>query len=235
MLSDIELFYTEPSNISDNDLQLVADEFHHAVNVMRKRAGEELFVTDGVGNIYATEIKEINKNEILSIVNRKYSYTNPLENFTIWIPRLKNANRLEFALEKSVELGFTKFIIFESERTIGKGEKLNRWNKILLSAMKQSLRSYLPSVRYVKNINSISFDNQSIVFEQHATETFSAYLENIDKNKSTSLIFGPEGGFSENELRNFDGAAFVALGKNRLRSETAIITAASLLSSAITG
>ncbi len=233
LLSDIELFYTPPENIDNGNLVLTGEEYHHAINVMRKKVGEKLYITDGAGNIYITEIEKTEKRNVVARIAEKSTYPNKLQNFTLCIPRLKNPGRMEFALEKSVELGFTKFIVFESERTIAKGEKLKRWNKIVLSAMKQSLRSYLPKVEYIRDLSNVSKDFIKIVFNQNAEQPFASYLKSMEKGKNICLIFGPEGGFSEKEIKSFGNPVIVRLGNNRLRSETAVVTAASVLSNSI--
>ncbi len=230
LLSNIELYYASPENIDGNRIKLVDEEFRHAVKVMRNRTDDEIYVTDGIGNVYRTKILRVLTGELELATVEKTFYQNLLENFTLCIPRLKNPGRMEFALEKSVEFGFTKFIVFESERTVAKGEKIKRWEKILVAAMKQSLRSHLPEIKYESNLNNLDKNSTKIIFEQNAGVSFTQYLNSIDKNKKTYLLFGPEGGFSDRELDGFEKKVMVKLNKNRLRSETAIVSAASLLS-----
>ena len=75
-----------------------------------------------------------------------------MKNIFFCIPKLKYSDRFEFALEKCTELGITNFIIFDSERSIHKSDKKERWEKIVLSAMKQSLRSYLPNITVINSL-----------------------------------------------------------------------------------
>ncbi len=230
MLSNVDLYYAPPSCIDGNRIRVSGDEFRHAVKVMRYANGDIVFVTDGKGNIYKSGITNILNNEIeLETIEKTY-YPDTLKNFTVCVPRLKNPSRLEFALEKSVEFGFTKFIVFESERTVAKGEKLKRWRKILLSAMKQSLRSHLPEIKYESSLNNLEINITKIVFDQSAGLPFLKFLEKVDRGKKFYLLFGPEGGFSEREVENMENKVQVKLNLNRLRSETAIISAAALLS-----
>ncbi len=230
MLSNIDLYYASPKDVNGNRIKVIGDEFRHAIKVMRYKIDDKLYVTDGIGNIYKTKILHIFSNEIELETIEKTSYPNVLENFTVCIPRLKNPNRMEFALEKSVEFGFTNFIVFESERTVAKGEKIKRWEKILLSAMKQSLRSHLPEIKYESNLNKLNKNNTKIIFDQNSSMPFTKYLSSINTLKKSYLLFGPEGGFSEREVESFENKVLVKLNQNRLRSETAIISAASLLS-----
>lgn len=227
-LSDIELFYTAPENISDMRLVISGEESNHIIKVMRHTAGEILHVTDGKGNIYKGEITSISGNNVNVNISEQFKYENKLSNITFCIPKLKSADRFEFALEKSVEMGITNFIIFESSRCIAKGEKTERWNKILLAAMKQSLRSFLPEILQTTTLKKLTeLPGEKIVFNQNAEKLFKDLA--FDNKKNYYLIFGPEGGLSEAEIEMFPRENNFKLADNRLRSETAIIKAASLI------
>ncbi len=229
-LSDIELYFT--TEISDNSLVLTGDEHKHIKKVMRHLVGDTLYVTDGNGNYFETTIIQIsNKSVVANIVSRKKS-KNELKNIYFCFPRLKNSSRFEFELEKSIELGITNFIIFHSERTIPKGEKLERWNKIALAAMKQSLRTYLPKIEYVNTLKSIEqFDGKKIIFDQKSENNLVTFINEESKNiDRLFFIFGPEGGLSERELSSIEGSKVIRLTQNRLRAETAVVTAAAIIS-----
>ncbi len=230
-LSDIELYFS-PLKVENGFLKITGEECHHIKDVMRHNIGDEIFVTNGSGSIFKTRIEQINKKEIKAEVIEEKKYTNNFNKIIFCVPRLKSLDRFEFALEKCVELGITKFIVFESARTIAKGEKIERWQKILLAAMKQSLQAWLPEISYVKNYKQLfELDGIKIIFEQNSNQTFTDYL----KTKSTFaeannyFIFGPEGGLTEDESRIQNAECRVKLTDNRLRSETAIVTAASIL------
>lgn len=240
-LSDVELYYSSLPIVDENFL-LLDEECHHIQHVMRHKEGDSIYVTDGKGYIYNSTIERINKYNIECKIASKQKYNNKYANICFCIPRLKNADRFEFALEKCVELGITNFIVFESKRTIAKGEKLERWEKILLSAMKQALRAWLPKIYFVKYVTEImKMDGEKILFDQNAVEPFNSVFANRILNSQVStlkyFIFGPEGGFSNDEfevmsdeLRTKSAELYkVKLTSNRLRSETAIITAASVL------
>lgn len=232
ILSDVELFYSQ--KYFREKIILENDELHHAINVMRHKVDDIIYITDGKGNIAKSKIVSITKTELTAIEFEKYTYQNVLSNLTLCIPHIKKQDRLEFALEKSVELGYTKFIIYDSERAIAKGDKTNRWEKILLSAMKQSLRSWLPKVEYKKSLNEIiSLKGRKILFDQKANEKFSDLSKN-ELSFCNYLIFGPEGGFSEKEKKLVNDIEKYQLTYNRLRSETAIVVAASLISITLT-
>jgi len=226
-LSKIELYYSSEEHISDEIISLTGEEFKHAVKVMRNNLGDTLFITDGVGSIFKTEISSIEKDKVSARIIKTIKIENKFENIFFCIPKLKNSDRFKFALEKCVELGVTNFSIFESNRTIAKGTNIKRWEKIALAAMKQSLRAYLPKINLLKNLSDIAESKgEKIIFEQNAERKFQF---NFTMNKKYYFIFGPEGGLTEDELNLFDTDLIYSLSDNRLRSETAIVKAASLI------
>jgi len=229
-LSDVELYFSE--NVNGNTLEVSGEEFHHIKDVMRHKIGDEIFVTDGKGVIYKTEIERFEKKSLLARIISTTSYPNKFSTITFCIPRLRSTDRFEFALEKCVELGITNFIVFDSQRTVAKGEKLDRWQKILTAAMKQSLRSWLPTVKYCKSVKEIiELDGKKIFFGQNATDSLLNYFVSNHQPQITNhfFLFGPEGGFSNEELRVMSEEIKIKLTDNRLRSETAIVTAASII------
>ncbi len=241
-LSDVELYYTNKP-IVGNQIPIEGEECHHILNVMRHNSGDLVYVTDGKGTIYKSSITSIEKKRVSAEIIESTEYENKLAGICFCIPRLKSADRFEYALEKSVELGITNFIVFDSTRTVAKGEKIERWEKILIAAMKQSLRAWLPKVSYVKNFSEIfKLSGTKILFDQNAGQTLNSLMPILNSKFAISnyfFIFGPEGGFTEDELRLSAEAGIenselrISLAENRLRSETAIVTAASILSTTL--
>jgi 16S rRNA (uracil1498-N3)-methyltransferase len=227
-LSNIELYYSEPGNFSPDLAVISGDEFLHITKVMRHKIGDEVYVTNGLGKIYSTELISISKSEVRLRIKKEYNYENRFNNITFCIPKLKSHERFEFALEKGVELGVTNFIIYESIRAVAKGSKIERWKKITLSAMKQSLRSYLPVVDEIKSLNEIAeMDSEIILFEQYSAKNIKDLK--IKRDKKYTFVFGPEGGLDQKELDLVSNGQIYNLAENRLRSETAIINAVSIL------
>lgn len=232
-LSNIELYYS--TDVVDGYIQMSAEESRHISKVMRHSVGEELYVTDGKGSIYKTSIIEACSSTVTLRIIERIQYTNKFENVTFCLPRLKNNDRFEFALEKCIELGITNFIVFNSDRTIAKGEKLERWNKIAQAAMKQSLRSYLPKIQFIRSLDKLNeLDGKKYIFDQNAEVKLSDNLVNHSNflNEKKYFLFGPEGGLSDKEISNINNSELTSLAPNRLRSETAIVVTASLISSA---
>lgn len=224
----IELYYTPSEFISENFLLIKGDENKHIVNVMRHKINDELFITNGEGIIFKGIINSIKKDFTEVLINDKINFENKFQNIFFCIPLLKSSDRFEFALEKCTELGITNFIIFTSRHSIKKSANIKRLEKIVLAAMKQSLRSYLPKI-YIKNeLNEIlNLDGRKILLDQNAKKSF--YKFELNKNDSYYFIFGPEGDLDKNEKILFAEENIFKLTENRLRSETAIISTAVIL------
>lgn len=227
-LSDINLFYSE--SIEDNFIFLKGEEFRHAVKVLRKNSGDIIYVTNGKGKIFKTKIIKQTANiahlKILDIKEYKEDY--PYLKFVI--PLLRKNERLEFALEKLTELGITKIIVYRAERSIKISAKIKRWNKILTSATKQSLRAFIPELNFIESLSKLTVkpEEDIFIFEQKGEYHFPQFnLHSTDREKF--LIFGPEGGLTSEEIHLFPRSKLVRLTPNRLRAETAIIVAAVML------
>ena len=135
---------------------------------------------------------------------------------------------MEFAIEKCTELGVSNFIVFQAGRAISKGFNQKRIDKIVISAMKQSLSSWLPKVKYIGSLEEVNSSiGEKIIFDQNSTQYFNR--DALARGQNQYLIFGPEGGFTPEETSLFDDSIKYKLADNRLRTETAIIKAVSLL------
>lgn len=227
--SNIELYYSPSHLRHGKNLRIEGEELKHILRIMRHKRGDELYIADGEGCIYQTTITAVSYDFIETVIHREYKYENTKKNIYFCLPKLKSPDRLESALEKCTELGVTNFIIFESKRTVSRSNKKERWVKIVTAAMKQSLRSYLPAITIIDSLEEITeMDGKKLVFSQESDQTFNAGL--INSNENYYFIFGPEGDFTEDEKDIFDEKDFYNLGDHRLRSETAIIKCASIIS-----
>ena len=228
-LSNIELYFTNTENVTSNNIIVEGEECRHISKVMRHSSGEKLFITNGLGKIFQTKIISVGSDLINTVIEKIFEYENPLSNVFFCIPKIKSPDRFEFILEKCSELGVTNFVIYNAERAIALSERIERWNKVLLAAMKQSLRSYLPKIYIENSLKEIS-SNYGIkyVFEQESENKFSGLI-NLDNSQNIYFIFGPEGGLSKNEFSLFSKEEIYKIADNRLRTETAVIKCASLL------
>jgi 16S rRNA (uracil1498-N3)-methyltransferase len=231
-LSNIELYYSAPENFTEKSIILRGDDFHHITRVMRHTDGDDIYVTNGLGSIYRGKITTIAKTEAISSIESEYKYQNKYGNITFCLPKLKSSDRFEFALEKSIELGISNFIVFNSARTVSKGSKMRRWNKIAVAAMKQSLQSYLPVIDEIESLKALSeVEGDIVVFEQNSKKHLSDLK--FDPDKNYYFVFGPEGGLDNQELNLFERREIINLAENRLRTETAVKKAASILSTLV--
>jgi 16S rRNA (uracil1498-N3)-methyltransferase len=188
--------------------------------------GDEIYITNGKGEIFLTAVVNMNKNSLIASIKDILKYENIFSHITFCIPKLKSSDRFEFALEKCTELGITNFIVFDSERVMQKSSKIERWEKIILSAMKQSLRSYLPKIEVLNSVNDILNSNgRKILLEQNSHKHLSELK--INNGEKNFFIFGPEGGLTKQEMNSFD--EHYKLSDNRLRTETAVIKCASII------
>jgi len=228
----MEHYYTNKKYISENDLVIIDEEAHHLKNVLRKKIGDEIFVTDGERNLYKTHISGIEKDKILCHIEEKYYDLNePKRKIHLYLALIKNPSRFEFAIEKAVEIGVNEITPLITEHVINKKTiKLERWQSIALSAMKQSQRCYLPII------------NAPLLFEnavQNCKTTLNMLADEKEDSKTSfsllsddiSLFIGPEGGFSDEEVESArkNGIQIISLGKRKLRSETAAIIGVSKL------
>jgi 16S rRNA (uracil1498-N3)-methyltransferase len=227
-LRNIELYYSAAPSGHPDKIKVYGEESRHLLKVMRHNIGDEVYITNGTGTIFRTLIKKTEKDITEAQIIDEYKFENELENIYFCIPKLKSPDRFETALEKCTELGITNFIIFDSERTVPKRNKTDRWKKIIISAMKQSLRSYLPVLVIIDSIKDIkTMEGKKILFSQEADKSFNKV--SITNGLKYLFIFGPEGDFTADEMSMFSGEEFYNLGSYRLRSETAIIKCASML------
>ena len=140
-----QYFYS--TQIYDDFLILPEDEAHHALKVLRKKTGDEIIVVDGNGGLYEALFENENaRNCNLKIINSKKNIGRPNHNIHIGISPPKSHDRLEWFIEKSVEIGIQEISFILTENSERKNIKLNRILKRAISSMKQSLKTYLPKI-----------------------------------------------------------------------------------------
>ena len=221
------LFYTP--NI-DTENYLNEEESAHCVRVLRYTRGDEILLTDGRGNTYNARITNPHPKhcefEILSKERQQKSHDFYLH---IAIAPTKNIERMEWMVEKCTEIGvdeITPLLCRYSER---KQIREDRLEKIILSAAKQSLTPYLPKLNALTDYDSfVSQAKEETRFIAHCYKEEKRELKDeIQKGKSCLVLIGPEGDFSEEEVKKALSSGFVpvSLGNSRLRTETAGVVA----------
>lgn len=223
----MQLFYAP--DIDNNTIEFTFDkeESKHIVKVLRKLEGSILHITNGKGFLFICEV--ILASEKKCVVKINESQFTEARNFRIHmvVAPTKMNDRYEWFLEKAAEIGvdeITPIICDHSERKIIKTE---RFDKILISAMKQSNQMYLPVLNEpVKLTDFLSKEINGQKFIAHCEETDKVELKDrIKTQQNYTLLIGPEGDFSTNEINKALAKGYlpVALGNTRLRTETAAI------------
>ncbi len=230
----LPFFYISQYDGLQKEIVLDEDTSKHVIQVLRMKIGEELNLTDGKGNLLTCEITADNKKHCTVVVNNKMHQEQRLRKVTVAISLLKNTNRFEWFLEKVTEIGVTEIIPLICERTEKEKFRYDRLKGIVISAMLQSQQVWLPVLQ-----GPVEFSKA--VLQSTATQKFIAHCEEGKKQElahqelnqsSHQLIYiGPEGDFTKEEIaialqNNFIP---VALGETRLRTETAGVVAAVLL------
>lgn len=231
----MQLFYSQ--EITDNQVTLTNDEFRHCIKVLRKKQGDIIAVTDGAGNLYTCILNSIAKHYCTATITETKSFSLNSHKLHVAFAPTKNADRTEWAIEKMVEIGVSKLSLLLCEHSERKVQKTERLKKIALSAMKQSLKYYLPHIeeltKFSDFIESIDNKEQNLFIGYCETEE-TAYLpkQNFTYN-NTMVLIGPEGDFSPSEVETAKKVGFipVSLGESRLRTETAAVVATTLMNS----
>jgi 16S rRNA (uracil1498-N3)-methyltransferase len=236
----MEYYFTPKENIDESKSLLIIDDFEyrHLAKVLRKKAGDLITITDGCRNIYHCEIENIDSRNITCrIINKDYNKFEPDTEIVLCISLLRNMDRLEFAIEKAVELGVYCIQPVITEFTVNKNilsnSKIKRIRKIIIGAMGQSQRCLLPELRSELKLNelikSTHSETNKIVMYESSDPKFSlnsTATETEDVNKGRCyLLIGPEGGFSINEINLLQNNHWKisSLGERKLRAETAAI------------
>jgi len=237
-------FFAEAQDISTGTIKLSADDSKH-IRTLRLRPDEFFIVCDGTGSDYICKLGERSDGTYAKIIEKQNSPGEPSVVCRVFIAYSKG-DRLDHAVQKSVELGANEIVLFESERCVAVPKdvpkKISRLQRIALEAAKQSGRGIDPPVSaggHFKEILNDAINNSSLsilfyeledrlhikdVLQQHFSQS-NGHPDH--KTKPISLITGPEGGFEphEAELAKSKGSKIVSLGPRVLRSETAPVVA----------
>ena len=223
-----------PSVSLGGSTELPKDEATHFLKSLRGRSGDTIKVTDGCGRLFSTEAF-VDKS-VVTIQNCKLIEEIELEQLPrLAVGQLKHSDRMEWLVEKAVEIGVSEIIWLTTEKSAQYGYRSERMERIAISAMKQSGRLWLPKI-------TAPVDFSEWLHHCETTSKFIAHcFPNAEKlplanaiipNHTNSILVGPEADFSEKELNlalSFDFTP-VSLGDFRLRTETAALYALTLLS-----
>ena len=229
----MQLFYHP--DITGLSYQLDRDESKHLIRVLRQQEGDKVYITDGKGLLYECHITIADPNKCILAIDKTTQPFNPHNNKRhIAIAPTKNIDRFEWFIEKATEIGvdtITPIITEHSERKVIKPERLER---VLISALKQSNRLYLPTLAPLTSFNDFldTLTSTENTFIAHCYDECKPMLQNVYKTQLPGIvIIGPEGDFSNDEIMSAKnkGIQAISLGSNRLRTETAAIVACTLM------
>jgi 16S rRNA (uracil1498-N3)-methyltransferase len=226
----MQLFYTPDIDPSLPQYFLSEEESKHAVRVLRLTVGDAVTLIDGKGGLYKAEIKDAHpKRTILQINSVKQEFNKRNHYLHIAIAPTKNLDRVEWFLEKATEIGIDEISLIICQRSERKEAKVERLDKIITSATKQSIKAYHPVLNAPVTLNQFlkqPFDGQKFIAHCDEGEKISL-AQSIEKQSRYLILIGPEGDFSPAEvdaaLQN--GYKAITLGESRLRTETAALEA----------
>ncbi|PTB95635.1 16S rRNA (uracil(1498)-N(3))-methyltransferase [Marivirga lumbricoides] len=209
------------------------EESKHCVKVLRKQSGDIIHIVDGKGSFYEAEITVASHKKCEFIVKSKQQDTSHSFKRHIAISPTKNLDRMEWFVEKAVELGVDEISFLNCYHSERKVLKLDRLEKKAISAMKQSVKANLPKLHEIENFSPF-VKNQPAEIKCIAFVDFHNPVHFKDKlkaEKETLILIGPEGDFSDEEVKEAESYGFekVSLGSSRLRTETAGIAAVHLM------
>lgn len=232
----MQLFYNEFIEENSTEISFDKEESKHIVKVLRKHLGDTLFITNGKGWLFEAIVKSDNEKKCIATICKSIHREKHFYQLHLAVAPTKMNERYEWFLEKATEIGIdqiTPIICEHSERTFVKTE---RFERVILSAMKQSLQTYKPQLN-----QPISF--AEFIEKNWKGQKFIAHCEKTNRIELTSelqkstcdnilILIGPEGDFSSTEIEKSIAKDFlpISLGNNRLRTETAAIVACNAVS-----
>ena len=226
----MQLFY-EPDLLESNFLSEM--ESKHCVKVLRKKAGDVIHVIDGKGNLIEAEVKVAHHKKCeLTILDVQKEFEKRNYFLHLAIAPTKNMDRIEWCIEKAVEIGVDEISFLKCENSERSVVKLERIDRIVVSAMKQSLKAYKPKVNEIESFKTfVSTCTNMVKLIAHLEEADKKYISNFEGDDYCMLI-GPEGDFSPQEIGMAIDSGFqsVSLGASRLRTETAGVTSVNEIS-----
>ncbi|MFI3292469.1 MAG: 16S rRNA (uracil(1498)-N(3))-methyltransferase [Rikenellaceae bacterium] len=228
----MQLFYAP--NITPPIYTLTEEESKHCIRVLRMTLGDSLHITDGRGNLFCCQITDASPKRCqVEVIDTIPDYDRLPYSLTMAVAPTKSIERYEWFLEKATEVGVSEFVALLTEHSERKTIKLEREQKVITSAMKQSLKAYHPTLCDMTPFITLikqHFEGQKFI--AHCGDPISSngkphLADVIEKGGSALILIGAEGDFSPREvsLAVDEGFTEINLGTQRLRTETAALVA----------
>ena len=225
----MQLFYNPALSETTENFTFDREESKHIVKVLRKKEGDNIFITNGLGYLFESVIIADSEKKC-EVKITKETFQEPNSFYThIAVAPTKMNDRIEWFLEKATEIGIQEITPIMCDHSERKVFKIHRAEKIIQAAMKQSLHFYLPKINEPITLSEFvkkQFEGQKFI--AHCEETDRKSLQNeVSKNEKITILIGPEGDFSIKEINLARANQFipVTLGNTRLRTETAALVA----------
>ncbi len=231
----MHLFYTP--DIKETTYTLNEQESKHCIKVLRLNEGDKINLIDGIGNFYLAEITHPHQKKCkVKVVEKTENYSKLHYNLTIAIAPTKNNDRLEWFCEKATEIGIDKIIPFTSYNSERRNIKPEKFEKTIISAIKQSYKAFKPEftelTKYKLLIQQEFKGKKYIAHCNNAICSFMQLKDVYNKSEDAIILIGPEGDFTPEEVQMAIDNGFVEinLGDYRLRTETAGLVAVMTIS-----
>jgi 16S rRNA (uracil1498-N3)-methyltransferase len=235
-------FFIEQSEITGQMSSITGSDARHIKNVLRLKPGDKIKVFDGAGCEYESKIESYVQNKVtISILKKAPSRAEPPVKIIVAQAFLKD-KKMDTIVRQLTELGVSKWIPFMAERSIPKPDKKrlsargNRWKKIAKEALKQCERGCLPEICSVVSFEDLlCFEKDcdiKIIFYENETKAITPdILSPVTTSKKILVVFGPEGGFTKDEIEKAKACGFVSasLGPRILKADTASVAACTLI------
>ena len=236
-------FFTDPSQVQGDKIEIEGTDVNHIKNVLRMKIGEKVQISDQSGKNYSCELEAFEAEKVRFQILEERESENELPSRIYLFQGLPKSDKMEWIVQKAVELGVYEVIPVATHRAVVKLDekkavkKIARWNAIAEGAAKQSGRDVIPCVKEVMSLeNALSYaaslDLILMPYEDaEGMEKTRRVIGQIKTGQSIGIFIGPEGGFEETEVQKAQksGAVPVTLGKRILRTETAGLTVLSIL------
>ena len=231
-MSNIRLFYSKSLSLNLTD-KLDKSQSHYVSKVMRLKEKEVFSLFNSSGE-WEAKISNITKSIVEFNVTKQLRHKENTKDLWLAFSPIKS-NYFNFMIQKATELGVTKFLPIIFERTIVRKINKERLEKVIIEAAEQSNRITVPSIEDPQKLKSFLNNDMDLIFTDLNTANTKIDLTKLT-TKPTCVIIGPEGDFSEQEreeILKFNGVQPIKINENILRSETAVISALSIINYAI--
>ena len=242
-------FFVKKEQIQENQIIILGQDVNHIKKVLRAKIGDELQICNSQnGENFLCEIDNLEEEKIICKIKEKIQEQVESNIEVTIFQGLPKADKMEYIIQKSVELGVYDITPVEMKRCVvklnekDKSKKIERWQKISEVAAKQCGRDIIPQINNIINIKNIcnliqEYDMVLVAYENEEKNTLKEQLENIKKqNNSKSkvrigIIIGPEGGLEEKDVETLkeNGAKVITLGRRILRTETVALNVLSII------